>query len=396
MTDDSNSNEEFTVTPYTVEGTIDYNKLLNQFGAEPLTEDQYNGFPEPIHHLVRRKIFYAGRDVDSFLSALTTDRQHSIVTGRGPSGPMHIGHIIPLYFAKYLQEQTGATVYIPISDDEKYMLKENKSLQSIQDYTRQNIREILAIGFDPSRTRIIIDTADADIIYPLSMTFATELTQATIESTYGEPSNIGMSFYPAVQITHLLLPQLVYGSHPSLVPIAIDQDPHLRLSRDVAAKSKYDIKKPSTLLSKFLPNLNGPGKMSSSGSNPSILLTDDPTTVREKIMSHAYSGGRSNIQEHREHGGNPDIDVPFQYLRYFFEPDDTRLETIERKYRSGDLLSGELKELTASKIAEFLETHQARKSILDDVETELEQYRLTRTERQSALARVGFSTELQL
>ncbi|ELY32169.1 tryptophanyl-tRNA ligase [Haloferax volcanii DS2] len=302
---------------------------------------------------------------------------------------MHIGHIFPFYFAKYLQEQTGTLVYIPFSDDEKYFLK-NKSMDEISDYTRQNLRDLLAVGFDPDRTRIIVDTADADVVYPLATAFAKEVTQSTVDATYGEPENIGLSFYPAVQATHLLLPQLVEGRHPTLVPIAVDQDPHVRVCRDIAAKKRYDVRKPGALLSKFLPSLEGPGKMSSSDDAPSILLSDDRETVTDKIRTYAFSGGRTSIEEHRSKGGNPEIDVPFQLLYYFFEESDERVEQLAEEYREGSLLSGELKEFAAERIAGFLEAHQARRSALGSLEEELSAYRLTETERQAARRQAGY------
>lgn len=384
--------DNFTVTPYAVKGDIDYDRLLEKFGANALTDKQIAKFPDPVHPLVRRNVFYAERNVDAFLNAADQDNLHSIVTGRGPSGPMHIGHIFPFHFAKYLQDQTGALVYIPFSDDEKYFLK-NKPLNEISEYTRENLRDLLAIGFDPERTRIIIDTDDADVVYPLATAFAKEVTQATVDATYGEPENIGLSFYPAVQATHLLLPQLVEGRHPTLVPIAVDQDPHVRVSRDIAAKQRYDVDKPGALLSKFLPSLEGPGKMSSSDDAPSILLSDDRETVFDKIRTHAYSGGQSSIEAHREQGGNPEVDVSYQFLYYFFDESDERVERLARKYRNGSLLSGELKEIAAEKIADFLEAHQEQREALGPVEEELKQYRLTEAERQNARQRAGYPDE---
>lgn len=383
------ANNDFTVTPYAVEGDIDYDQLLDQFGADPLTGEQKSKFPDPVHPLVSRDVFYAERDVDPFLDAAIQGDTHSIVTGRGPSGPMHIGHVFPFYFAKYLQDQTGTFVYIPFSDDEKYFLKD-RSLDEISDDTRENILDVLAVGFDPERTRIIVDTADADVVYPLAAAFGKEVTQATVDATYGDPENIGLSFYPAVQATHLLLPQLVEGPHPTLVPIAVDQDPHVRVCRDIAAKQRYDVTKPGALLSKFLPSLEGPGKMSSSDDAPSILLSDDRETVVEKIHKHAYSGGQTSVDAHRELGGDPEIDVSYQFLYYFFEDDDDRLERLAREYRTGALLSGELKEIAAETIATFLEAHHERRADLGTPEDELTQYRLTEQERQNALRRAGY------
>jgi tryptophanyl-tRNA synthetase len=381
--------EEPTVTPYAVRGEIDYETLLNQFGADRLTDEQIASFPDPVHPLVRRKIFYAERDVSPFLAAANAGEPHSIVTGRGPSGPMHIGHVFPFYFAKYLQDQTDTLVYIPLSDDEKYFLKDS-SIAEISDHTRENLRDLLAIGFDPERTRIIVDTADADVIYPLAAVFAKEVTQSTVDATYGEPENIGLSFYPAIQATHLLLPQLIEGRHPTLVPIAVDQDPHVRVCRDIAAKQRYQVDKPGALLSKFLPSLTGPGKMSSSDEAPNILLTDDRETVFEKIRTYAYSGGQSSVEAHRKHGGNPEVDVSYQFLHYFFEESDDRVERLAREYCDGSLLSGELKEIAAERIADFLNAHQKRRAKLGPVENELTSYRLTDRERKMARRRAGY------
>jgi tryptophanyl-tRNA synthetase len=374
--------QDFTVTPYAVEGEIDYRELLDRFGADELTDDQIARFPDP-HPMVRRKVFYAGRDVGRFLAAANGGDTVSLVTGVGPSGPMHVGHAMQFYHAKHLQERTGAHVYIPMSDDEKYFGKD-LTLAEIGEYARENLRDLLAVGFDPERTRITVDTADADVVYPLAVQFGKHVTQSTMEATYGRPDNVGLSFYPAVQIAHLLLPQLVHGRHASMVPIAADQDPHVRLARDVAGKQAFDVDKPAALLSKFLPTLDGPGKMSSSDDAPAIYLTDDRETVEEKIQTHAYSGGKSSLDAHREHGGDPEVDVAYQLLAFFFEEDDATLERLAGEYRAGDLLSGELKAYAAEKIAAFLDEHRERREAIDDLETELERYRLTEDERARA------------
>ena len=375
--------DDFTVTPYAVEGEVDYADLLDRFGADELTDDQISRFPGEVHPMVRRRVFYAGRDVDRFLESATGGEIVSLVTGIGPSGPMHVGHAMHFYHAKHLQDQTGAHVYVPLSDDEKCFAKD-LTLAEIGDYARENLRDLLAVGFDPERTRIVVDTADADVVYPLAVQFAEHVTQSTMEATYGRPDNVGMSFYPAVQIAHLLLPQLVHGRHATLVPIAADQDPHVRLARDVAGKAAFDVDKPAALLSKFLPTLDGPGKMSSSSDVPAIRLTDDRETVEETVQKHAYSGGQSSRDAHRERGGDPEVDVAYQLLYYFFERDDETVERLAEEYRAGDLLSGELKAYAAEKIGDFLEAHQSRRAALGDFESELEPYRLTRDERTRA------------
>ncbi len=48
-----------------------------------------------------------------------------------------------------------------------------------------------------------------------------------------------------------------------------------------------------------------------------------------EINKYAFSGGRDTMEEHRELGGNCDVDISFQYLSFFLE-DDERLEQIRK------------------------------------------------------------------
>ena len=112
----------------------------------------------------------------------------------------------------------------------------------------------------------------------------------------------------------------------------------------------------------MVPSLSGPkGKMSASNENETIYTTDSPETVKKKINKYAFSGGQPDIEEHRKKGGNPDIDVSYLYLRIFFEPDDKKLKQIYDDYRSGKMLTGELKIILIDKINEFLKSHQEKR-----------------------------------
>ncbi|MFB5646457.1 MAG: tryptophan--tRNA ligase, partial [Nitrosopumilaceae archaeon] len=147
---------------------------------------------------------------------------------------------------------------------------------------------------------------------------------------------------------------------PVLIPLGVDQDPHFRLTRDVAPKIGRP--KPALIHNIMIPGLQGPGgKMSASEENTTIYTTDDPETVKKKINKYAFSGGQPDVEQHRKIGGNPDIDVPYQYLRIFFEPDDTALKKIYDDYKSGKLLTGELKAILIEKINSFLKEHQEKR-----------------------------------
>jgi len=107
--------------------------------------------------------------------------------------------------------------------------------------------------------------------------------------------------------------------------------------------------------------------MSASEFNSAIFLTDSPKQVKTKINKHAFSGGRDTVEAHRELGGNPDIDVSYQLLKFFLD-DDAELERIRVAYSSGQMLSGEIKKLAIDCLTPIVVEHQARrKEITDDV-----------------------------
>lgn len=109
--------------------------------------------------------------------------------------------------------------------------------------------------------------------------------------------------------------------------ILLSLDPNLRfqflLTRDSADRLGYC--KPALLHCKFVPALQGANtKMSASNENTAIFVMDDAKKVAKKIKSHAFSGGRATQEEHRRLGGDPDVDVAFQYMS-FFEDDDEKM-----------------------------------------------------------------------
>lgn len=123
-----------------------------------------------------------------------------------------------------------------------------------------------------------------------------------------------------------------------------------------------------------------------------MLLSDGRETVFEKIRTHAPSGGQTTPQEHRDGGENPVVDVAYQFL-YFFEESDERVERLARESRCGSLLSGELEELTAETIADFLEAHRECREELGSLEAEVPRYRLSETEKRAARRRVGYPAD---
>ncbi|KHJ87679.1 putative tryptophan--tRNA ligase, partial [Oesophagostomum dentatum] len=153
---------------------------------------------------------------------------------------------------------------------------------------------------------------------------------------------------------------------PCLIPCAIDQDPYFRMTRDVAPRLK--LPKPSLIFSTFLPALQGAQtKMAASDANSCVYLSDTAKQIKNKINKYAFSGGQASIEEHRALGGNCDVDVSYQFLKYFLD-DDERLEEIRKQYTSGEMLTGELKKLAIDEVTKvILEMQERRKHVTDEV-----------------------------
>ncbi len=357
---------ETKVTPWEVKGTIDYDKLIKEFGLQPL-----HHLPKPFltHPLFRRGIVFAHRDFGRIAEAIEQKKPFVMMTGLMPSGKFHFGHKMVADQIIFYQ-QLGAKVYLTVADIEAY----NSRLPDMAELRRTAITEYLtnyvALGLDLKKcdfyfqSRRSADGKKASAYYSLAAMLARHATYNEFQAIYGDisPGKMTASLLQAADMLHPQLPEFEGGPIPIIVPVGADQDPHLRLARDVSQRIKeFKFLQLSSTNHKFLPGLGG-GKMSSSDPTSYIALTDTPEEASMKIRKYAFSGGQATIEEHRKKGGNPDVDVSFQMLKYGLEPDDKKLARIEADYRSGKLLSGELKQYTIEKITTFLKEHQRKRN----------------------------------
>lgn len=352
------------VTPYEVQGKVDYERLIKEFGIQRLTKEDLKRIEKitgTLHPYLTRDIFFANRDLNWCLNEYEKKNKFFLYTGRGPSGPIQLGHLSIWRFAKWLQDKFDAEMWFQFTDDEKYFFND-LSMEEIKKWTYENMLDVIALGFDPKKTHFLIDTKHAGIMYPEAVKVAKKITYSTVKAAFGfnDSQNIGGIFYTAMQTVPVFLPNILNKEkRPCLIPLAVDQDPHFRISRDVLEKLGHH--KPAIIHAKFMPPLTGmEGKMSSSKEETAVFSTDNAETVKKKINKYAFSGGKDTVEEHRKYGGNPDIDIAYQWLKYF-EFDDKKLKKIHDDYKSGKLLSGELKAITAEKINEFLKEHQKKR-----------------------------------
>jgi tryptophanyl-tRNA synthetase len=367
----SNTSIDFKVTPWEVEGDIDYGKLIVKFGTQPITHElleKIKSMTGEVHPLLKSGYFFSHRDLDWLLDKQMKGESFYLYTGRGPSGMVHMGHLMPWIFTKYLQDKFGSKLLFQITDDEKFLYGQDRTMKELERYTYENILDIIAIGFDPKRTKIIVNTRHIQHLYPIAIEVAKRITFSTARAVFGfsNSTNIGMIGFPPIQAAPCFLPSVIEGKNvPVLIPAAIDQDPYWRMTRDIAEKMNYY--KPAQIHSKFVPGLGMLGKMSSSKPETAIFTTDDPEVVDKKV-SAAYTGGQATVALQRQFGANALGCPVFWYLRYFF---DTEKQSDERmlRCRSGNLLCGECKsDLSKGAkpfIVEFKKRREQAKNIVD-------------------------------
>ncbi len=361
---------KFVVTPWEVKGDIDYDKLVEKFGTELVSERLINRIKKhagTVHPMLRRNIFYSHRDLNKIISEYEKGNKFVLYTGRGPSGDTHLGHLMPWIFTKHLQDAFGSKLLFQLTDDEKFMFSEKLSLKDVEKHAYENALDFIALGFDPKKTEIFIDTEYIKTLYKIAIKVAKRTTFSTAKAVFGfnNSTNIGLTFFTSIQSAPAFVESERRGKPvPCLIPCAIDQDAHFRITRDAAPHLGYP--KPALVHCKFFPSLGGSDKMSASSPQSSIYTTDPPHVARKKIMN-AFTGGRETVEEQRKKGGKPEICSVYQYLTYIFEESDSALGERDGKCRAGELLCGECKQYLAERVEKFLVKHQEKREKARDI-----------------------------
>ena len=386
--DNENQGDGQVVTPWTVSGSdekgVDYNKLIETFGCEFIDQSLLDFFHQVTGHQphpwLRRGIFFSHRDLKEALVAKQKGKPLYLYTGRGPSSEsLHFGHLIPFMFTAWLQKVFDCPLVIQLTDDEKFLFqKDSNNPKPLEEFTRlgyENARDIMAVGFDPKKTFIFLNTEYIGHMYPLVVEIQKNVTFNQARGIFGfhGSTSTGQIAFPAIQAAPSFsecFPTVLGGSKKMtcLIPCAIDQDPYFRMTRDVARK--IGLKKPALIHAKFFPALQGANsKMSGSVSNSAVMVTDDEETIRKKISS-AFSGGRSGPGQQEQLGADLSVDIAYQWLRFFLL-DDKELQRIEHLYGPGELVPGEqrmftieVKTILSNIIIKMAKEHQERKKAI--------------------------------
>ncbi|CAD6193408.1 unnamed protein product [Caenorhabditis auriculariae] len=372
------------VTPWSVTSSsaagVDYDKLIVKFGCRKLTEELVERFEKVTGHkphpMLRRGMFFAHRDLSAILDRKEQGKPFYLYTGRGASsGSLHLGHLVPFIFTKWLQDVFDVPLIIQMTDDEKFLWKDIK-IDEAKKMARENIKDIISVGFDPAKTFIF---NNLDYMCPpfyenvVKVWKVVNNNQARAIFGFTPEDNLGKAAFPAIEAAPCFASSFphVFGKRtdlPCLIPCAIDQDPFFRMARDVAPRLKYP--KPALIYSTFLPALQGAQtKMNASEPNTCVFLSDTAKQIKNKINKYAFSGGQPTVEEHREKGGNCEVDISYQFLRFFLE-DDEKLEEIRQKYTKGEILTGELKAMAVAEVTRVVLLMQERRKTVTDATVE--------------------------
>lgn len=363
--------EGYDVNAYSVQGEIDYEEVAGKFGISLMDDAMRNRIKKDagdLHFMIRRGVYFSHRDLGWLLDQYEKGNKFYVYTGIAPSGSMTIAHLLPFIMSQWLQERFGADVLIQIPDEEKFLAKKDPklTLDRTHQLAYEDALDIAALGFDPEKTKMFLDTEYAGVMYKQAVRVSKYLTFSIVKDAFGfgNDTNTGTLFYTSMQAVPAFLKSVQEGRNvPCLIPLGLDQDVHFRVARNAIEKLGYY--KPAIMHARFLPSLKGGPKMSSSDPDNTIYLADTRETVERKV-NRAITGQQSTAELQKKLGGDPDKCSVCQYNRYLFEPDDRKLEAIFEGERRGTLLAGEHKKDLAAKINRFLEDHRRRKEKLRD------------------------------
>jgi len=351
--------EKTRLDPFGTTVIEDYERLYEEFGIQsfkPLLAE----VPKPTATM-RRGIIFGHRDFERVLNTMKNHEEFAVMSGIKPTGEFHLGTLMTACEVIYFQQQ-GATAFYCIADVEAYE-DNHVPFERSEKYAVGNVADLLALGFDPQRGYIYRQSKE-ERVKDLAITFGRGVTLATMKAIYGE-RHMGLYLSALIQAGDILLPQLEEfgGPKPTVVPVGVDQDPHLRLTRDLASKfrRKYNFIMPSSTYHKLIKALDGSSKMSKRDLMSFFTLNEKLEVIAKKI-SNAFTGGRATAEEQRRLGASPDICPIYDlYLFHFFKRDEDVIKLYNEECRGGKILCGEDKNRLIKIVTDFVKEHQRKR-----------------------------------
>lgn len=400
---------EAPINPWSSQQTDDIEKLFSLFGIEHISTIE--GILPKVPSFISRGVVVGHRDYRVIAEAIRDKRPFHILTGFMPSGHPHLGHLMVMKEVVWHVQQ-GGSGYITIADREAHAVRDI-SWQQCEHFGKEYLQCLFALGY---RGRTYFQSRN-NALKDLAFEAATRVNFSELQAIYGFSDETSLAHAESVitQVADILFPQVDSYPAPTLVPVGIDQDPHIRLTRGIAHKLRmftveerdgyisvrsknapeealaevhrkfpgsrkyqghvdipragcaevnaevrkieiahggYGFYTPSSTYHRFIPGLQG-GKMSSSIPESTITFSEPDDVVRKKVMG-AFTGGRATLAEQKELGGEPEKCPVFLLNLFHMVEDDAELAEIHRRCRGGELMCGQCKKETTERVLAFI------------------------------------------
>ncbi len=281
------------------------------------------------------------------------------------SGTIHLGNYLGgLKGMLALQNDPQYETFFMVADLHALTTPYDKS--QLANSTREVIRDYLAAGLDPDKSVLFVQSQVPEQV-ELAYYFSTVTTIAKMShlptykekvKQYPQHNTMALLNYPVLMAADIL----VYKC--GLVPVGVDQEPHLEVAREIARRMNQeygtDFPQPQRFATKGenVPSLTGEGKMSKSVEGSYIALTDDLQTISDKLAkAPTDAGGPGEVPK-----TGPVANL-FKFVELFIP---NRLEYYAALYRQGKIKYSEMKEELARAIYEELRPIQERRKKLTD------------------------------
>lgn len=283
-----------------------------------------------------------------------------VYSGIRATGRLHLGNYLGAVKGMLALQDAYDCVFSVVDSHTITVPYDPKTLQ-------QSIREIvldyLAAGLDPKKCNLEIQSRIPEHI-ELSYYLATIYPVSRLEdlptykdkkAQYPKYVNMGLLYYPVLMAADIML----YKAE--LVPVGIDQEPHLEVTREIARKfnSMFGETFPEPVRFKtegeYVPSIAGSGKMSKSVEGSFITLTDDLETIKKRLAGAPTDSGTTGGEVPKE-GGVANL---FKMLSLFKAIE--LYKKYEQDYRDGKIRYGEMKSDLAEVIFKELQPFQERR-----------------------------------
>jgi tryptophanyl-tRNA synthetase len=347
---------ELKIDPWSSSNILDedYNRLIEEFGIETISDVTREQFRK--NRFIRRKVIFGHRDLNLIYKAIEKNKPWAVMSGIKPSGPFHLGTMTTALEIIEFQKMGGKAYYC-IADIESW---EDNGIpyEEAEETAVDNLADILALGLDPEKSYIWRQSQEP-VVKDVCFKVGRLVTQNMIQAIYGEKP-FGLYLAALIQVGDIILPQIIDGPQPTVVPVGIDQDPHIRLTRDLTRRYYKKFFLPGATYHKLLPGLDGSEKMSKRNPNSYFTFNEELDSIERKLKG-ALTGGRRNKKEQQELGGRPQDCMIYKILMYHFEPDDAKLAEEFEACIKGELLCGEHKQMSVERVLKFIKEHREKK-----------------------------------